>query len=61
MRTPEELRALLDALPRPLYARGHVQIIGGLGDDQKYYTVGVWQSAEEALFMLQYMQEQKER
>jgi hypothetical protein len=37
---------------------GYVQIIGGEGPDQQYYTVGVWQDAREALFMLQYMQEE---
>lgn len=59
MRTPEELRALLDTIPRPLVVRGHIQIVGAVGTPQEQcYTVGIWQDAKEALWMLRYMLEE---
>jgi hypothetical protein len=61
MKTLKELRTFLDALPRPLIMHGHIQIVGGEGANRQYYTVGVWQDAREALFMLQYMQEEREK
>lgn len=58
MKTSEELRACLDALPRPIVVRGYVQIVGAIGTPQEQcYTVGLWQDAKEALFMLRYMLE----
>lgn len=56
MKTSNELRIILDALPRPLHVTGYVQIIGS---QKEYYTVGVWHDLDEALFMLQYVQEEK--
>lgn len=51
-----DLRARLDAMPRPLTLAGYVQIIGA---NDTYYTVGLWRDLDEALFLLQYMQEER--
>jgi hypothetical protein len=59
MKTADELRAILDALPRPLHLISSIQLIGyDEAEHERWYTST---SPEEALFMLQYMAEGKTR
>lgn len=69
MKTTDELRAILDALPRPIDLCSVVQIVSHEAEKAQvmlrmdrptdpWYTA---QSPEEALFMLQYMAERKTR
>jgi hypothetical protein len=61
MRSPDELRAILDALPRPLRITGYVQIIGApdpVTHQQAYHTASFWQNPGDAQFMVEYMQQE---
>lgn len=66
MKSPEELRAILDAMPRPIEMSATVQIVSLDPETGKErtgmnacYLTSMY--PEEALFMLQYMQEEKNR
>lgn len=59
MKSPDELRARLDALSRPLHLCYSVQLIGyDEAGHEHWYTST---SPEDALCMLQYMQDEKNR